>query len=97
MSVVAQITVLLALSAGLFDGVPLERMMEAEQAVRVAALDVAAEVIARFDSADKLSDEDRTAMIQIARAALASFQPKAASEAAKDIGPQAKSAVARAS
>jgi len=96
-SVVAQITVLLALSAGLFDGVPLEQMMEAEQAVRVAALDVAAEVIARFDSADKLSDEDRTAMIQIARAALASFQPKAASEAAKDIGPQAKSAVARAS
>ena len=75
-SVVAQITVLLALSAGLFDGVPLERMMEAEQAVRLAAQDVAAEVVARFDSADKLSDEDRAAMIQVARAALEGFQPK---------------------
>jgi F-type H+-transporting ATPase subunit alpha len=74
-SMAAQITVLLALSAELFDGVPLERMMEAEQAVRVAALDMAAEVIARFDSADKLSDEDRTAIIQVARTALAGFQP----------------------
>jgi F-type H+/Na+-transporting ATPase subunit alpha len=50
--------------------------------VRVAALDVTAQVISRFDSADKLSDEDRTAMIQIARTALAGFQlaPEAGSE-----------------
>jgi F-type H+-transporting ATPase subunit alpha len=74
-SVAAQIAVLLALTAGLFDGVPLDRMTDAENAVREAAADIPDEVTARFDSADKLSDEDRATIIQIARQALARFQP----------------------
>jgi F-type H+-transporting ATPase subunit alpha len=74
-SVPAQIAVLLALTAGLFDGVPLDRMTDAENAVRDAAVDIPDGVTARFDSADKLSDEDRATIIQIARQALARFQP----------------------
>jgi len=35
-----------------------------------------AEVCARFDTAEKFSDEDRATITQIARNALARFQPK---------------------
>ena len=76
MSVPAQIAVLLALTAGLFDPVPLDQMTDAEQAVREAAANIPAEVCARFETADKLSDEDRKTIIEIARQALARFQPK---------------------
>lgn len=75
-SVAAQISVLLALTAELFDGVPLDQMTDAERFLREAAADIPAEVCARFDSAEKLSDEDRATIIQIARNALARFQPK---------------------
>jgi F-type H+-transporting ATPase subunit alpha len=74
-SVPAQIAVLLALSAGLFDAVALEHMTDAEQAVRATAAGIPAEVCARFASADALSADDRAAIVQIARAALARFQP----------------------
>ena len=72
-SMVEQIVVLLALTADLFDAVPLEQMTAAENAVREAAADIPAEVCARFESAKKLSDEDRTSIIQIASDALAEF------------------------
>jgi F-type H+-transporting ATPase subunit alpha len=75
-SVAAQIAVLLALTTELFDDVPLDRMPDAERAVREAAADIPAEVRARFDTAEKLSDEDRATIVQIARNALARFQPK---------------------
>ncbi|MEO7329281.1 MAG: alternate F1F0 ATPase, F1 subunit alpha [Minicystis sp.] len=75
-SVPAQITVLLALTAGLFDLVPLEQMTNAEHAVEAAASSISAEVTARFETADTLSDEDRTAIIEVARTALTSFQPQ---------------------
>ena len=45
-------------------------------AVQKAAENIPAEVCARFESADRLSDEDRTTIIEIARQALAPFQPK---------------------
>ncbi len=79
-SVAAQIAVLLALTAGLFDGVPPERMTDAEHAVREAAAEIPDEVSARFDTADKLSDEDRARVIQIARNALEGFLPEATSK-----------------
>jgi len=79
-SVPAQITVLLALTAGLFDRVPLDRMTDAEHAVREAAAETPADVRERLDTAEKLSDEDRETMIQIARKSLARFQPKPAAE-----------------
>ena len=54
-----------------------------------AAANIPAELSARFDTADKLSDEDRATIVQIARNALMRFQSrpdsslkaKAASEA----------------
>jgi F-type H+-transporting ATPase subunit alpha len=76
MSVPAQITILLALTAGLFDTVPLAKMTEARGAVREAAAKIPPEVSARFETADKLSDGDRKVIIEIARQALAPFQPK---------------------
>jgi F-type H+-transporting ATPase subunit alpha len=73
-SVPAQIAVLLALTAGLFDAVPIDRMTEAEQAVLDAAATIPAPTCARFETADKMSDADRNAIIAIARQALLSFQ-----------------------
>ena len=80
-SVPEQIVILLALSAGLFDAVPIEQLMDAEQAVQKATASIPAEVCARFDSAETLSDEDRATIVQIARNVLACFQPKSESKA----------------
>jgi F-type H+-transporting ATPase subunit alpha len=85
-SVPAQIAILLALTANLFDPVPLEQMTDADRAVRDAAAQIPAEVCARFETADKLSDEDRKTIIEIARKALAPLQPK------PEAKPQAKDA-----
>src|SRR3984885_13170252 len=74
LSVPAQIALLLALSAELFDLVPLNQMTEAEQALREA--DIPADVCGRFDTAEKLGDEDRKTIIEITRKSLARFQPK---------------------
>jgi F-type H+-transporting ATPase subunit alpha len=79
-SVPAQIAVLLALTAGLFDRVALEQMTVAEQAVRTAAADISAEISARFETAEKLSEEDRTTIIEIARHSLIHFQVTPGSE-----------------
>ena len=67
---------LLALTTDLFDDVPLERMKEAEQALRKAAAKIPAEVIKRLNTADKLSDEDRKTITDIAQQALVAFHPK---------------------
>lgn len=76
-SVPAQIAVLLALTAGLFDRVPLDQMTSAEHAVQEAAAKIPKDVGARFETADKLSDEDRRTIVEQTRQALAPFQPKA--------------------
>jgi len=78
-SVPAQIAVLLALTTGLFDRVPLERMADAEQALLRAATDFPAAVCERLTAADTLSDADRATIIEIARIALAAFQPESSS------------------
>ena len=75
-SVPAQITVLLALTAKLFDTVPLDQMNEAKHDVQEAAANLPKEVSARFETADKLSDEDRKTIVELARLSLARFQPK---------------------
>jgi F-type H+-transporting ATPase subunit alpha len=79
-SVPTQITILLALTAELFDSVSVDKLTDAEQALREAAADIPAEVCARFETAAKLSDEDRKTIIEIARQALARFQPNPESE-----------------
>jgi F-type H+-transporting ATPase subunit alpha len=75
-SMVEQIVVLLALTAGLFDGVPLEKVNEAERSLQKAMASIPPDVAARFESADKLSDADKKAVLAVATLALASFQPK---------------------
>jgi F-type H+/Na+-transporting ATPase subunit alpha len=73
-SLIEQIAVLLALAAGLFDAVPLEKLPDAERALRGATGHIAADIAARFTTADKLSDDDRKAILEVATQALASFQ-----------------------
>jgi F-type H+-transporting ATPase subunit alpha len=77
-AVPAQIAVLLALTAGLFDGVALEQMPAAEQAVREAAGTFPAPLCARLEGTDRLSDADRQSIVENARLALAPFRPAAA-------------------
>jgi len=76
LSMTQQICVLLALTTGHFDQVPIEKMKEAQQAVQKAALDIPADVQGRFTTADKLSDADQKSVLDIAIQALATFQPK---------------------
>jgi F-type H+-transporting ATPase subunit alpha len=73
-----QIIVLLALTAGLFDPVPLEKVSDAELALRKAAAEIPTNVGERLIASDKLSDADRKSILDIATRALASFQPKPA-------------------
>ena len=77
-SVAAQITILLALSAKLFDTVPLERMGEAQQALQNAAATLPAAVAKRFETAEKFSDGDRETILAVAHKVLAPFVPPAA-------------------
>ncbi|MFO7660795.1 MAG: F0F1 ATP synthase subunit alpha, partial [Candidatus Cloacimonadaceae bacterium] len=79
-SVPAQISILLALTAKIFDSVPLDKMEEAEQAVREAALNLPEETVARFETAEQLSDEDYKTIIENARSALAGFIPETDSQ-----------------
>jgi F-type H+-transporting ATPase subunit alpha len=72
-----QIAILLALMGGLFDQIPLDKVREAEAALCVGAADIPTDVRDRFSSADKLSDADREAILNVAKKALAPFQPKA--------------------
>ena len=75
-SVPAQIAILLALSAGLFDTVPIDKMIDAEHAVLEAVKTIPAEVCGRFETAEKLSEADSKMIIEIARQALVLFLPK---------------------
>ena len=75
-SMPAQIMILLALTAGLFDQIALDQMTEAVHTVQAAATNIPAEVCKRLDGTDKLSDEDQKCIIDIAYQTLIPFQPK---------------------
>jgi len=72
-----QMILLLALSKGLLDPVPLEKIPEAQAALQTSAQNIPQEVSNRFGSDQKLSDADLKIMIDLATGALARFQPKA--------------------
>ncbi len=74
-SVAAQISVLLALSAGLFDAIPLEAMTNAGQAVSHAATQIPAAISQRFETAEILSQEDRETILALLREALKAYVP----------------------
>lgn len=76
---------LLALTAGLFDPVPLPRMAEAQRAVQDAAAKLDAPLRERLVGTDKLSDEERKTVTESARAALKSFLPTTDSKPAAKV------------
>jgi F-type H+-transporting ATPase subunit alpha len=76
-SVPAQIMILVALSEALFDLIPMDRMNDAEKVAQDAAGKIPAPISGRFETADKLSDEDRKAIVELARQVLLPFQPAA--------------------
>lgn len=73
-SVPEQILVLVALGAKVFDAIDIKEMQQAEAAVRDAAAQIPAHITDKFDSADKLSDQDKQSLVTIAETALADFQ-----------------------
>jgi F-type H+-transporting ATPase subunit alpha len=77
MTVPGQITVLLALTAKLFDSIPLDKMHTAEQAVNLSATELPVDVIQRFATSDDLSDSDRGVILAIASKSLTTFQKSA--------------------
>ena len=79
-AVPAQIAILLALTAGLFDSVPLPRMAEAQSAVRDVAARLPAPLCERMLGVDKLGDEDRKAVTDAAESVLKAFRQKPESE-----------------
>jgi len=87
-----QIAILLALTARLFDPVALDQMTAAQLAVQRAASHITAEVRTRLESADQLTEEDRKAIVEVARAALIAFQPKPEPEVATGPAPAGKAA-----
>ncbi|AWY01506.1 F0F1 ATP synthase subunit alpha [Marinomonas primoryensis] len=72
-SMAEQITVLVALTADLFDDISLAHMPAAEQAVRSTAANISDELIERLESSDKLSKENKAVILQLAREALDDF------------------------
>jgi F-type H+-transporting ATPase subunit alpha len=79
-SMTEQICVLLALTDGLFDPVPLEKMTEAQEALQKEAAKIPADLVDRLTKADKLADADRKSILQVAQQALAAFIPKSAAK-----------------
>jgi F-type H+/Na+-transporting ATPase subunit alpha len=69
-----QISVLLALTSGIFDDVPLERMAEVEAAVRMAVSKMPSKIFQRVLGAESLSTDDRDQILQTAKEAIANFQ-----------------------
>lgn len=70
-----QITVLLALTSGIFDTIPLSQMKDAEKSVRMAAsINLPEDIVKRFSMTEILSDTDREGILQIAVDALSAFR-----------------------
>jgi F-type H+/Na+-transporting ATPase subunit alpha len=65
--------VLLTLTAGLFDQVPLERMTESEKAVRHAISRISPETFRRVLSSKSLDQEDREMILRTAEEAITQF------------------------
>ncbi len=75
MSVQGQITVLLALTSGLFDTIPLNRVKQAEKEVWASADETLPdELVRRFSMTEPLSNADKEAILQVAIDALAPFR-----------------------
>ncbi|WP_372882114.1 alternate F1F0 ATPase, F1 subunit alpha [Psychromonas sp.] len=74
LAMVAQITILLALTEKLFDNVPLLKMKDAEKALIQAACELPEQLLNSINRGKILSAEDRQSIIEIAGTTLAPFQ-----------------------
>jgi len=74
MSVSEQVIVLLALTSGLFDTVPIEKMYDAEMTLLQHLKELPDELIQRQYSGEKLSSGDRETILSIANRAITPFQ-----------------------
>src|SRR5665213_1780282 len=87
-SMVDQITVLLALTTGLFDRVPIDKVMDAEKALHQATANLPTDLVNRMTSAEKLSGADRKAVLELATRTLLQFQHKSDDEPKSDDKPK---------
>ena len=69
-----QLAILIALTEGAFDSVPLDRMSEAETVVKESAARLAVGLVDRLQSAEKLRDEDRATIMSLAKEGLTALQ-----------------------
>ena len=76
MTVPEQIVILLALSGGLFDVVPVNKMEEAEVALQKIITELPKDVLSRLFSYKDLSDAYREIILKIAYDTLAPFKDK---------------------
>lgn len=74
MPVPDQIAILLAAAEGLLHGVPVDRVGQAEVAVRRAVTSELPEVCDRLVSGEPLTDEDRQALVEVIRAAVVDYE-----------------------
>jgi F-type H+-transporting ATPase subunit alpha len=77
-TVSVQIAILLAVTADLFDAVPIDRMTDAQHAVQQAVSNMPTELRAQLEAREELSPSQRDAIVEIVRAALAGVQQKPA-------------------
>ena len=71
LTVTEQVAVLLATTSGALDAVPVDRIGEAEQAIRAAVAERLQEVAARIGAGESLGEDDRAALLDAVRAGLA--------------------------
>lgn len=69
-SVPEQVIILLALTNGLFDNVPINKMRTAEIGLKKATTDIPGDIIGRIFSNNELSASDRNAILSIAAKAI---------------------------
>jgi len=86
LSVAEQIVVLLALTKGYFDAIPVEKTRDAEAELQKASSELDPDIIKRLFSKDKLSDSDQEAILSLAKESLASYQEESARQAIETIG-----------
>jgi F-type H+/Na+-transporting ATPase subunit alpha len=76
MSVPQQLVVLLALTNGILDNIPVEKIQDAEDALLKSSTTFPADLLKRMLSDKPLSDDDSKAILKIATEILAPFQDK---------------------
>jgi F-type H+-transporting ATPase subunit alpha len=75
-AVIDQIMIMIALTGGCFDAVPIDKMVDAEQALAKSSAQISQEVRDRLMSDKALTKEDRAAILKVAVETLKPFQEK---------------------